>query len=300
MHQHLVDHHLGKQRRDQADQLDEGRDQQDFRQDMPEALDDRQEPGEAETQRVAAERFPLGDEDDAPIPGLLEIRSFDLGHGLARTGNQHASLGHFRNDEEFARPVHADRRQRHPLQALGRGTAAPRPVTFAARDAQQIVGGSGAAGLQIFMTQLGRIETLAKDGGQQAKRLDAAVCRLIVIRCRFGGLRITQAHLQNRTPQPRHVSGTNTPETRGSMSQSSGAGDSSAIPAEPTGLQPPLVIASSPCDEAIQSVASGLLSSTGGAEPVIGRAFARPVGADRWLAMTVAGCTHARKRLPRR
>jgi len=112
-------------------------------------------------QRVAAERFPACDEDDVAIPGLFEILGLHLGHGFPRTGNQHAALGHFGDNEEFARPIDADRRQRHPLQALGRGTAAPRPVTFAPCDAQEIVGAGEAARLQIFMTKLRRIETFA-------------------------------------------------------------------------------------------------------------------------------------------
>src|SRR5258708_5172464 len=53
-----------------------------------------------------------------------------------------------------------------------------------------------------------------------------------------------------------------------------------------------LLIARSSCREANQPFLSPLsLSSrrpsSGGGEPVSGRAFARPVGATRWLAMTV-------------
>jgi hypothetical protein len=66
------------------------------------------------------------------------------------------------------------------------------------------------------------------------------------------------------------------------------------------------VIARSTCDEAIQSEPGALdcFASSGGAEPVIGRAFARPGGADPLARndgdATLMGRTYARNPLPRR
>ena len=73
MHQHLVDHDLEEQRRDQAEQLQEERRQQDLGQAMAVLVDGAHEPGDVEAARQVGQRAALGHQHQAPAPDRFQL-----------------------------------------------------------------------------------------------------------------------------------------------------------------------------------------------------------------------------------
>ena len=91
VHQHLVDHHLEEQRHEQCEQLQEERGDQDFRERFAVLDDGRDEPGEIEFAVFGAQVGALGEQDQAPVPELLEHLARDQrGGGFARVLDEHA------------------------------------------------------------------------------------------------------------------------------------------------------------------------------------------------------------------
>src|SRR5215813_408940 len=73
MHQHLVNHHLKEQWRDQAEQLQEERRDQNFAQEMSVFLDRRHEPGDVESARDIGQSGAAGYLDKLAVPDRYEF-----------------------------------------------------------------------------------------------------------------------------------------------------------------------------------------------------------------------------------
>ena len=99
VHQHLVDHHLEEQRRDQREDLQEERRDQHLAEQAPVLVDRAEKPGDVEAPADIGQSGAAGHQDQPAVP---DREQFGLGHEsrtrLAGHLHQHLVLGGFADD----------------------------------------------------------------------------------------------------------------------------------------------------------------------------------------------------------
>jgi hypothetical protein len=117
--QHLVDHDLEEQRRDQREDLEEERGDQHFREQRPVAHDGRNEPADAELAVIVGQRRPPGQQDQLAAPGLLELGAVYRERArLCWVLDQHLVACHLGQHEEAAVAAPGDSGQRRAGQPV--------------------------------------------------------------------------------------------------------------------------------------------------------------------------------------
>jgi hypothetical protein len=121
MHQHLVDHHLEEQRRDQREDLqEEGRDHH-FAKEPTVFVDGAKEPGDVEVAREVEQSGSAGHEDEPAVPDRLEFGPrHERGSRRRRRLHEHLVFARFGEEEKSAVLERGYRRQRSVGEARPR------------------------------------------------------------------------------------------------------------------------------------------------------------------------------------
>ena len=122
MHQHLVDHDLEEQRRDQREELQEERGGHNLGEHRPVLADGAHEPGDVEAARKIRQACAACHQDQAAAPNGLELFACHrLRALLSRALHQHLVSSGAAQDQEAAVEEHGDARQRSRGQPLPAG-----------------------------------------------------------------------------------------------------------------------------------------------------------------------------------
>ena len=119
MDQHLVDHHLEEERREQCEKLQEERGQQHFGEQSPVPGEGGQEPAKSKAPPLGGSTPATGRQDQATAPRLLEQRSGQRQRAaLQRIPQQYLAIAAGGDHEPVAILVLGDCRERGPGQSL--------------------------------------------------------------------------------------------------------------------------------------------------------------------------------------
>ena len=188
MDQHLVHHHLEEQRREQREQLQAQRGDQHFAQHLAVFDDGRDEPGEVEARQFAGLRGIGTEQDQLPVPALMQgmhLQHFGaLGAGYL---DQHALTICAGKDEEPAIPVAGDGGQRGAGKPLAAGLDGLGAQVQPARGQQQLVQPERACAIAELMAQLFGIGGDVVEAGQRYQAFQSAVGGFVgrVLRCHW-------------------------------------------------------------------------------------------------------------------
>jgi hypothetical protein len=176
--QHLVDHDLGEERRDQAEELQEQRADQRLAQQAAEPHDRGDEPGEIEGAGGADQPLARGHQDELAAPAGVERRALlDRRTVGGEVLQQHAIVGDARQQRERSVVHQGDGRQGGLCQALGRRALATRLDLQALGGAQNMVGRETLAVGRELMTQLREVGGFAQESEERDECQQAAIQR---------------------------------------------------------------------------------------------------------------------------
>ena len=194
MHEHLVDHHLEEDRRDQGHELDEEGGDEHVAQRAAIFDERRDEPADVERARIPRHPLPRGHQEQASGKPLLHLRQRPDFRAIAVAMlDEHARVRllivDLQEDCGVVTAKFRDRRERHLLKLVGPAPrdSADEPKPF--RDPRQVLQRERRLALAAIVSDLHRIGRHAQKPGEEDEACQCRVARTAKMRisCHCGG-----------------------------------------------------------------------------------------------------------------